>query len=236
MSDMDPSETAMYAAIGAVLLAFALWVVTNWHVLRVGRGIKADIDAKRLATEVFVASQIERIERSVADVSGKVSAVQVPPFPEGLDGVPAMVDDLRTQLNDFAALVRDDLGAMRTKVDELPRYLQILGAQGQAVEQRAFQQAVTESGADVTAALSVREAISTGDPDTMRLAVMKRVAERQVTDAYAEKNPVGAMLLEAGRMKMLEWLQADSPFGARPSGVVRRTTPPGPSGRGNSDI
>jgi hypothetical protein len=231
---MDPSDMALYAAIGAISLAFLLWAATNWHVLRVGRSIKADIDAKRLATETFVSGQIARIERSVADVSAKVSSIEMPPLPPGLDSMEERFNGLHGELNDFAAAVREDMTAARAEIEDLPRRLRMeqLALRGQ--EQNAFQGAVTAAGEDVQNALSVREAFATQDPEMMKLALMKRVAESKVSDAYAEKNPVGAMLLEAGRFKMLEILQAGNPFESRGS----RRAPGVPSAKrsGSSDL
>src|SRR3990167_8249144 len=139
---MDHLDTALYAAIGAVALAFVLWAFTNWHVLRVGRAIKADIDRKRLETETFVAAQIGRIERSVADLRGA-------PPPPVMGEMQEEVGTLRRELTDALAQMGVDMGKVFQLVEGLPRHFQILMAQAQGVEKRAFQESLTALDAEV---------------------------------------------------------------------------------------
>lgn len=51
------------------LVGIALWIVTNWHLVRTGRGIKSEIDEKRASTEAFVRAELETLRE---DLGGAV--------------------------------------------------------------------------------------------------------------------------------------------------------------------
>lgn len=58
--------------IGAILVGIvgiALWIITNVHLIRTGRAIKADIDAKRSETEAFVQRELASLQE---DLGGAV--------------------------------------------------------------------------------------------------------------------------------------------------------------------
>lgn len=58
MVEFDP----LLVGIVVGLLGIALWIVTNVHLVRTGRAIKADIDAKREETQEFVEEQLEGLQ------------------------------------------------------------------------------------------------------------------------------------------------------------------------------
>jgi len=222
---MDPSDIALYAAVGAISLAFVLWALTNWHVLRVGRGIKADIDRKRLETEAFVADQIGRIERSVADLRGA-------PPPPVMGEMQEEVGTLRRELTDALAQMGVDMGKVFQLVEGLPRHFQILMAQAQGVEKRAFQESLTALDAEVGAKMNLQEALAANDPRMVQLAAMKKIAEMKPTDKWTEEHPYGAMFFEMMKSKALEVGESFG-FGTSFSGggtahsTVRRRGPSG---------
>lgn len=67
-------DEALLAAIAAVTVALGLWVVTNWNVVRVGRSIKTDIDAKRAATEAHFDAELAKLNQRVEEIAGSADA------------------------------------------------------------------------------------------------------------------------------------------------------------------
>jgi len=208
-------DEAIFAAIGAVALAFVLWALTNWHVLRVGRAIKADIDLKRLKTETFVADQIGRIERSVADLRGQ-------PQPPVMEEMQEEVGALRRELSDALAQMGTDMGKVHQLVVDLPRHFQILQAQAAAVEQRAFQDHLGKLDDEVSTKMSVKEALAANDPEMVQYAAMKRIAEAQPSEKWTKDHPYGAIFFEAMKSKVLESAESLG-FGTSKSGRPRPT-------------
>jgi len=218
---MDP------ALIGGIVAfaGFALWAVTNWHLSRGVRHVRTDIETKRVATEAFVAAQIGRIERSVADLRG------APPPPEVAE-MQEEVGALRRELSDALGQMGVDMRAILGQLGDLP--MALLRAQGgtAGTEQKAFQQALTKAEADVQTPISIQEAMLSQDPQALQYAMMRRIADAKVTDKYAEEHPIGAMLIEAGKAKLLETMQSGFGVPGRSVGPRRATKTIG----GSSDI
>jgi len=191
-----------------------LWALTNWHVLRVGRAIKADIDLKRLKTETFVADQIGRIERSVADLRGQ-------PQPPVLMEMQEEVGALRRELSDALGQMGTDLGRIYQGVEEIPRQLQIARSQTAAAEQQMFQGHLSKLDSEVAGKMTIQEALASQDPEMVQYAAMKRVAEMKPTDKWVEEHPYGAIFFEAMKSKVMD-VASDFGLGApssRPRGA-----------------
>jgi len=148
----------------------ALWILTNWHLVRTGKAIKADIDAKRAGTEAFVEDQLLDLRTSLQEELGKVSA-------EGLeDRVEARMDVFKTYLAEELqglesrlATVQIDAGPImeRVQADLIPAVQErvenlksvLLGKMGYAVKgvkalgegvaELAGERALEEAGIDV---------------------------------------------------------------------------------------
>lgn len=60
------------------VIGILLWIVTNVHLVRTGRSIKADIDAKREATEEFVQAELRslRTDLSGTELKGEFDALR----------------------------------------------------------------------------------------------------------------------------------------------------------------
>ena len=233
---MEPVEFALYSAFGAAILAFALWIWTNLHILRVGRGIRTDIEVKRLETQRFVEGQIGRIERSVADMRAQIPAEMPTKGELGLvrADIDAQITRLEEDLKGTFADIATDLQGARNEIQGLPARLSLIGKGEAGLEQRLAQKMLTEAGADIEHAASIKEAMAMGDPEMMKLAAMKKIAEFSVTDKYAKEHPFLAMMIEMGKPKVLEMLETSFP-GSAPSVSLQPSRSPRPV-RGSSDI
>lgn len=120
MPEITP-EFALIAAILSVALAVALWIVTNLHVLRVGRSIKADIDAKRSETETFVRDELTGLKSSISgDMAalGSMEARLRAELPPNLDGrfeelstaVEARGNESKAEIEVLVAQLHRDMG------------------------------------------------------------------------------------------------------------------------------
>jgi len=81
---------------------------------------------------------------------------------------------------------------------------------------------------------AAKEAMAMGDPEMMKLAAMKKIAEFSVTDKYAKEHPFLAMMIEMGKPKVLEMLETSFP-GSATSVSLQPSRSPRPV-RGSSDI
>ena len=161
-----------------------------------------------------------------ADIDSRIRPLRIPPMPPGLDNLSSRMETFEAELEGFRADMKDTILLIKADIETLPAKLDArfqnlqLAASGQ--EARAFQAAVSGSEAEIKAALSVREAMAQQDPEMMRLAIMRKVSEAKVSDKYAEEHPVGAMLIEAGRAQLLQFMaQGEGLFGGRGSGPHR---------------
>jgi len=174
-----------------------------------------------------------------ADIDLQIRSLHIPPMPPGLDTVATRMETFEAELEGFRADMKDTILLIKADIEALPPKLDVrfqqlqLAASGQ--EARAFQAAVSGAEGDVKAALSVREAMAQQDPEMMRLAIMKKVSEAKLSEKYSEEHPVGAMLIEAGRAQLLQFMaQGESLLGGRGAGPIRSL--PHGKPRSSSDI
>lgn len=186
------TETAMLAALGSIALAVALWIVTNVHVLRTGRAIKADIDSKRTETEAFVHKEVDRIESAVGGFEARMRA-EMPPNVDGrLDEVVARFDTLVLDL-------KSRFDEVHTLVDELPNRVKLDFQRPAALEMKQLEKMAEEAGTSVEA---VARSIPTEgmDPQSMLIKALARPTPK----AWAAKNPLAATLVDLGKVKAAE--------------------------------
>lgn len=74
------------------LIGIALWIVTNWHLVRTGRAIKTEIDEKRAATEAFVQGELATLREDLGgavelDAAPLMKAISAELLPEITDRV-----------------------------------------------------------------------------------------------------------------------------------------------------
>ena len=94
MVEFDPLLIGTLVGVMGILL----WIVTNWHLVRTGRAIKADIDEKRAGTEDFVRAELdvlkndleigdrsaellEDFKAELIALEGRLQTVQIDPAP-----------------------------------------------------------------------------------------------------------------------------------------------------------
>lgn len=78
MVEFDP----LMAGVVVGLMGLLLWIVTNWHLVRTGKAIKADIDEKRAGTEAFVREELEGLKEELREAK---PAVDIKAELEGLE-------------------------------------------------------------------------------------------------------------------------------------------------------
>jgi len=177
----------------------------------------------------LIAPEVARLDAHLglvrADIDSQIRALRIPPMPPGLDTVATRMETFEADLEGFRADMKDTILLIKADIETLPAKLDArfkdlaLATAGQ--EARAFQAAVSGAEGDVKAALSVKEAMMSQDPEMMRLAIMRKVSEAKVSDKYAEEHPVGSMLIEAGRAQLLQFMAQGEGLLGRGSGPLR---------------
>lgn len=188
---MAYEEVALYAAIGAVMLAVGLWVVTNWHIRATKQDLKTYGEAARASTESFVHGELVRVEKGFQDRTTALEAA-------------VSAEPLETR---FDQLVLD----MKGRFDELGGYLnglpgRMANAAGAATSHEviAMQNLAKGHEADIEGALSMQEAMASQDPEAIKYSVMKKVMDFKFSNKYAKEHPLIVAALEIGKPKIIE--------------------------------
>lgn len=214
---MANADLALVAGIGAVAIAFVLWLWTNVHILRVGRAIKADIDVKRAATEAFVDSRIERVERVVADLRGEVAKSVV--LPPAVLELPESMEELRGELNELVRTIGKDVASLPHAVR-----LELMAEAGRASQE--VMQAAREKGEELKTELRALNSSIGPQVEDMRARIVRAITREPSAKERKDMGSVGELIWNLGRMKAAEWLETSGPTGA---GIPLLR-----SGRGNS--
>lgn len=204
------------------MLALGAWVLTQIHLIFSVRAVKRDIDSKRTATEAFVSRELMRLE---TDVKEEIRGIHdaIPPAPteslEELHGrFDGLIKDMGARLNEIGASLQD-----------LPRALSMRFAQDQGHDSASMHAAVREQAETLNQELEVvHKAMGPPAPGDPRAAIMRAIS-RPTPAGFAKKNPVAALIVDAGKVKLAEWLQMEG--GGPPSVSLSRI-----KGKGNSEF
>lgn len=179
------------------LIGIALWIVTNLHLVRTGRAIKADIDLKREATEEFVRAELTALKE---DLGGYENAPDALGFQEEVQGLKAHLEKLDEALGEH-------FGAIHEVVEKLPERVKMAALSAKGVATRELMKEGDEAAEEM-------EQYVVDNYDPMAVAAMK-VEGMKVPDTYREKNPLGAGIVDMAKEMALGWIRS----GQRP-GVV----------------
>lgn len=186
----------LLAAILIGLIGILLWVVTNWHLVRTGKAIKADIDQKRAATEKFVQDELKLLKRGLRE------DLEAP----DTGALKGEVQELRQHLEKLDEALGGHFQAIHEVVEKLPERVRMAAISTKGVEMREVYAKATEAGEEV-------EQYVADNMDPVDIALAK-VDSIEIKDAYREKNPLGALIAEGGKA----WLMAN--LGERRGGGV----------------
>jgi hypothetical protein len=145
----------------------------------------------------------------------RVSAIQaaIPADAGAVADVRQELDAFHAEFVDFGAQIGRDLA-------ELPARLSWKFAQEKGTDVHKFQAELTKQTEGIEKAMSLQEALAMGDPETLRLSMMQKIADTNVSSKYAKDHPVQAAIIEAVKYKALE---AFGMFpGGNPGVIVRR--------------
>ncbi len=212
-----------------------LWLVTNWHLIRVGRSLKADIDQKRAETEEFVKGELSALKSSLQEeLSGQDFGKLRADLQEELAGVTTKVEEAQEEVRAFYAdfaKFSEDLGR---DVQGLPGKIgmRVIGDKGTEVAALQRYMEKTE-GEEILPAQTMMEAVASEDPDLILATAMHKVANYSPSDKWVEEHPLTALALEAGKPlilgKMAEVLEGTLVGGRRQT--AGRTGPGGAQGK-----
>ena len=198
-------------AIGLGLAGFCLWIATNVHIRWTKKQLQAYGTDARQQTEAFVGRELEALGGKISDLSTKTSSTSPN---DRLEALESQLDGLITDL--------------RGRFDGLP------GAIGSWLStERAREAAVMTAGLRheseaLTAELKNVEIASgqlAGQGD-FRGQMMKAIA-KPVSAKFRKENELMAMLVDAGKLKMAEYLQTE---GSPGTSVTYRVTSKNPYG------
>ena len=181
-------------AIGLGLAGFCLWIATNVHIRWTKRELQAyGTDARKL-TEAYVSRELEALGTNLGGFEARMTA-QMPPNVDGrleeLEGsLDGLIDDLKGRFDALPTALTDHLEAFRAREGVQMKIALREQGEGLSDELKAAQVALGP--------MQVQ-----GDP---RAAIMKAIT-RPTPAKFAKENPLAAMIMDAGKVKMAEWLQ-----------------------------
>ncbi len=196
-AEFDPPIVGILVGMAGALL----WLVTNWHLVRVGRSLKADIDAKRASTEEFVNGELSALKSSLQEeLSGQDFGKLRADLQEELVGVTAKVEEAQEEVRAFYADFAKFSEDMGKDVQGLPGKIgmRVIGDKGTEVAALQRYMEKTE-GEDIVPAQNMMEAVASEDPDLIMATAMHKVANYSPSDKWIEDHPLTAMALEAGK-------------------------------------
>lgn len=133
--EFDPLIGVLIVGVFGIIL----WIVTNWHLLRTGKAIKADIDDKREATEEFVRLELSNLKTELGKDFGDGSVVQTRidalgvEFREEIKGLESYLEKVKIDATPLLEQVQETLiPAVEKKVKDVQSV--ILGKLGYAVQ------------------------------------------------------------------------------------------------------
>lgn len=133
-----------------------LWIVTNLHLVRTGRAIKADIDEKREATEKFVQAELGTLRTDLGgtDLKAELASLRTD-FKEELAGLESRLETVKIDPAPLMAQVQAELiPAVQERVEHVKSAIQgMLGygkkslkAAAEGVVEVVGERAVQEAG------------------------------------------------------------------------------------------
>lgn len=210
-----------------VLVALAAWILTQVHLILVARRIKIEIDTNREGTQLFVDQRIAKIETILGQHQAALTA-QIPPNPT------AEIDGLRTELQEFARSVGEDMAKMRDQALKLPEDVEFRIRQEQGRKAQELMSVVKDRSDELRGELQAAgrgidpQLIQAGD---FRARILKVITREPTKKELKDMGSIGELVWTAGRAKLAEWIQTEDAFAPRP-GV--RISPA--SGGGNLEI
>ena len=214
----------VWFAIGLGLAGFGLWVATNWHIRWTKQQLQAYGTDARQQTEAFVGRELTALGATIADL--RTQSTSASPN-ERLDALAAQLEasagDAEKLENRFDGLVDDLKGRFDALPSALGAWLSTRGAQEAAVMTAGLRH---ESEALATELRNVEVAMGPAVQGDVRGQIMKAIA-KPVSAKFRKENELMAMLVDAGKLKMAEYLQTDQGGG---TSVTYRVTSKSPYG------
>ena len=134
MVEFDPILGAVIVGLVGILL----WIITNWHLVRTGRGLKADIDEKRAGTEAFVKRELSALKSSLQeeltgqDLGKRLDALQAD-FTTEIQGLEDRLQTVQIDARPLMEQVQSELiPAVQEKIENIKSSL--LGKLGYTVK------------------------------------------------------------------------------------------------------
>ena len=192
-------------AIGLGLAGFGLWIATNVHIRWTKRQLQAYGTDARQQTEAFVGRELAALGGKISDL--RTQSTSASPN-ERLDALAAQLEasagDAEKLEERFDGLVED----MKGRFDALPGALGTWLSTERAREGYAITRTLAQQGEELSDELKAAQVAmgpiaAQGDP---RAAIMKAIT-RPTPAKFAKENPLMAMIVDAGKVKMAEWLQ-----------------------------
>ena len=114
------------------------------------------------------------------------------------------LEAFKVEFNDFAAQVGKDIGELPSKVDSM---MHLALTQWKGNESKEYQAMIREMGLDKVVEGESQEMMAR-NPEFMKMKFMNKLMSMGVSEGYQEKNPLGALALEYGKIKMMEQIYA----------------------------
>ncbi len=196
-AEIDPLIVGLIVGI----LGALLWVVTNWHLVRVGRALKADIDEKRAETEAFVREELKALKAEIPSHDFEEDLValkaEIKAEIEGNTGL--IQEEVRAFYADFSGFA-EKLGGDVARIPELIS-LRLAGLKGES--QKVLQTALAEQGQDFEGEITMMEAVASENPEVIIGTAMKKVADWTPSAKFLEEHELIALAAEVGKPMIL---------------------------------
>jgi len=180
-------------AIIVATSGIVLWIVTQFHLLRVARRIEFNIESKREETQKFVDSRLGKVEEAIGGFEARIRS-EIPPNTDGRlkeidDGIQAALATLDVKLAELPERFRMEINAMRS------------------VDSREMKKLANEMAA-VYGETALEENPELRDPKN---ALMQRILASKLPAGYEEQNPLGALLWQAARAQIVSQVNGTTP-------------------------
>ena len=197
-----------------------LWIVTNWHLVRTGRSIKADIDEKRASTEAFVRDELRLLKTGIQEDLPKVEiredldALRAD-FKEELAGLETRLATVQIDTRPLLEQVTAELiPAVEAKIENVRAVIQ--GAKGYAIK---GVKSLGESVAGLAGEKAIEEAGISSEWEM-------RLAQLGMDDEWAKRNKTAAFGLSLIKEALSRGENVQI-VGSVPSGAKRVGPPKG---------
>ena len=176
----------------AIIIACIAFIITQGHLWYTARKLIKKSNDSWAEVKTFVNQAqnelAEKIDVKIREAGGST----------------ADLEDFKVEFNDFAAQVGKDLGELPSKVDSM---LHLALTQWKGKESQEYQAMIREMGLDKVVEGESQEMMAR-NPEFMKMKFMNKLMSMGVSEGYQEKNPLGALALEYGKIKMMEQIYA----------------------------